>query len=118
MTLHKSLAGALALAVLIPGAALAHHGWSSYDADKTLTVTGPLTDVAWRNPHGEAKIKHAGKTWAVVLAPVARMEARGLTQAMISGGKPVTLVGYPRKDGVSEMRIERITVDGKTVELR
>jgi hypothetical protein len=118
MTLHKSLAGALALAVLIPGASLAHHGWSSYDTEKTLTVTGALTDVAWRNPHGEAKIAHAGTTWAVVLAPVARMEARGLTQAMISGGKPVKLVGYPRKDGVAEMRIERITVDGKTVELR
>src|SRR6478735_12107000 len=72
MTLHKSLASAIALAVLIPGAALAHHGWSSYDAEKTLTVTGPLTDVAWRNPHGEAKISYAGKTWAVVLAPVAR----------------------------------------------
>lgn len=118
MTLHKSLAGALALAVLIPGWTLAHHGWSSYDAEKTLTVTGPLTDVAWRNPHGEAKIGYAGKTWTVVLAPVARMEARGLTQAMISSGKPVKLVGYPRKDGVTEMRIERITVDGKTVELR
>ena len=64
MTLHKSLASAVALAVLIPGAALAHHGWSSYDAEKTLTVTGPLTDVAWRNPHGEAKIKYDGKTWA------------------------------------------------------
>jgi hypothetical protein len=99
MTLHKSLASAVALAVLIPGAALAHHGWSSYDAEKTLTVTGPLTDIAWRNPHGEAKIKYDGKTWAVVLAPV-------------------TLVGYPRKDGVAEMRIERVTVDGKTVELR
>jgi hypothetical protein len=118
MTLHKSLASAVALAVLIPGAALAHHGWSSYDAEKTLTVTGPLTDIAWRNPHGEAKIKYDGKTWAVVLAPVARMEARGLTQAMISNGKPVKLVGYPRKDGVAEMRIERVTVDGKTVELR
>jgi hypothetical protein len=46
------------------------------------------------------------------------MEARGLTQAMISNGKPVKLVGYPRKDGVAEMRIERVTVDGKTVELR
>jgi hypothetical protein len=59
MTLHKSLAGAVALAILIPGAALAHHGWSSYDAEKTLTVTGPLTDVAWRNPawRGEDQIR-------------------------------------------------------------
>ncbi|MGR4865133.1 DUF6152 family protein [Caulobacter sp. LARHSG274] len=114
----KSLIAAAAAVVLLPGAALAHHGWSSYDATKTVKVTAPLSDIAWRNPHGEAKLDYAGKTWTVVLAPVARMEARGLTQAMIAGGKPVTLEGYPRKDGVAEMRIERITVDGKTVELR
>ena len=46
------------------------------------------------------------------------MEARGLTPAMIAPGKPVTLVGYPRLDGTAEMRIERITAGGKTVELR
>jgi hypothetical protein len=118
MMFPKRLVAASAAILLIPGAALAHHGWSSYDAARTLKVTAPLTDVAWRNPHGKAKVDYAGKTWTVVLAPVARMEARGLTQAMIEGGKPVTLEGYPRKDGVAEMRIERITVDGKTVELR
>jgi len=118
MMSHKSLIAATAAAFLIPGAALAHHGWSSYDAANTVKVTAPLTSVAWRNPHGEAKVVYKGKTWAVILAPVARMEARGLTEAMIGGGKPVTIEGYPRKDGVAEMRIERVTVNGKTVELR
>ncbi len=33
-------------------------------------------------------------------------------------GEPVTLEGYPRSDGTAEMRIERITAGGKTVELR
>ena len=41
-----------------------------------------------------------------MLAPVARMEARGLTRAMLASGKPVTLIGYPRRDGTAEMRIE------------
>ena len=27
------------------------------------------------------------------------MEARGLTRAMLVSGKPVTLIGYPRRDG-------------------
>lgn len=109
------LAAALMLA---PVAALAHHGWSSYDAAKTIKVTAPLTDVKWGNPHGTAKVKYDGKTWDVVLAPVARMEARGLTEAMLTAGKPVTLEGYPRTDGATEMRIERVIADGKTVELR
>lgn len=117
--MFRSIVTAGAIAVLaVPAVALAHHGWSSYDAAKTLKVTAPLTDVSWGNPHGAAKIRHDGKTWDVVLAPVARMEARGLTREMVSGGKPVTLEGYPRKDGTPEMRIERVTAGGKTVELR
>ncbi len=109
---------ALAVALAIPAAALAHHGWSAYDAEKLIKVTSPVTDVSWANPHGAAKVRYQGKTWDVVLAPVARMEARGLNQSMLARGKAVTLEGYPRKDGVTEMRIERVTVDGKIVELR
>lgn len=107
-----------AAALIMPAAALAHHGWSSYDASKTIEVTARLSSVTWGNPHGSATVTWQGNTWEVVLAPVARMEARGLTRQMLTSGKPVTLVGYPRKDGVTEMRIERVIAAGKTVELR
>lgn len=115
----------LTAAVLIAAAtataavpAQAHHGWSAYDADKTIEVTAELSGVSWGNPHGSAKVAYQGKSWDVVLAPVARMEARGLTQAMLAPGGKVTLVGYPRRDGTPEMRIERVMAGGKTVELR
>ena len=113
----RAIAFAAALA-LVPAAALAHHGWSSYDAEKTIKVTGKLTDVVWRQPHGEAKIAYQGKTWVVILAPTSRMESRGLTQAMVGPQNEVTLEGYPRNDATPEMRIERVTAAGKTVELR
>ncbi|PTQ12369.1 hypothetical protein CLG96_07515 [Sphingomonas oleivorans] len=109
---------AICAALLLPSAALAHHGWSSYDATKVIRITAPLTDLSWSNPHGSAKVAYNKQVWTIVLAPVARMEARGLTPAMLGPGKQVTLVGYPRSDGTPEMRIERVTVDGKTVELR
>ena len=115
MLTRLTLAATLALA---PVAALAHHGWSSYDAEKTLRITVPLTSVSWSNPHGTATAQWQKRNWTIVLAPVARMEARGLTRDMLAPGKPVTLVGYPRKDGTAEMRIERVIIDGKTVELR
>lgn len=117
--MFRPIAVAAAIAVLtVPAVAFAHHGWSSYDAEKAIKITAPVSDVTWGNPHGGAKVRYQGKVWDVVLAPVARMEARGLSQAMLTSGKPVTLEGYPRKDGVAEMRIERVTADGKTVELR
>ena len=102
----------------LPAAAPAHHGWSGYDASKTMTVTAPLRDVTWANPHGGARINWQGKEWVVVLAPPARMESRGLTRAMLASHASVTLVGQPRLDGTLEMKIERVTIDGKTVELR
>lgn len=102
----------------VPATAIAHHGWSSYDASKTMKITAPLTDVRWGNPHGSAKLTWQKRAWDVVLAPVARMERRGLSKDMLSDGKRVTLEGYPRRDGAAEMRIERITAHGKTVELR
>lgn len=114
----KKILISAALIMAVPTMAAAHHGWSSYDATKVLTVTGKFRTVSWTNPHGTATMDWKGKRWNVVLAPTGRMEARGLTKAMIAPGKQIKLVGYPRLDGSAEMRIERITAGGKTVELR
>lgn len=108
----------VALLLSAPLSAWAHHGWSSYDATKTMTVEAKVKSAAYRNPHGEITVDYAGKTWNVVLAPVARMDARGLAAADVSVGKTVTVIGYPRTDGTAEIRAERIIAGGKTVELR
>ncbi len=111
----------LAAACLIaaaPVAAWAHHGWSSYDETKPITLSGPLQEVTWSSPHGSAKMNWQGRQWDVVLAPVTRMTARGLTLDSIDEGQRITLTGYIRRDGTPEMRVERIRADGKIVELR
>lgn len=107
-----------AAALTIPAAAAAHHGWSSYDESKAIKHRATLTDVRWGNPHGSAKVRYNDATWDVILAPVSRMQARGLTREMVGPKSVVILEGYPRRDGAREMRIERVTVGDKTVELR
>ncbi len=102
----------------LPAAALAHHGWSSYDEDEPVTLSGPLKEVEFGQPHGTAKMNWQDNEWDVVLAPVTRMNARGLNLEDIDDGERVTITGYVRSDGAREMRIERIAVGGKTVELR
>lgn len=109
---------AAALFAAAPTVAWAHHGWSSYDEANPVTVTGPLKEVVWGNPHGSAKMDWRDREWDVVLAPVSRMTARGLAEAEIDKGQRVTLIGYVRRDGTAEMRIERIRIGDKTVELR
>ena len=106
------------LSMLLAAPAWAHHGWCSYDADKSVKVEVPLAEVRYRNPHAEVAVDHEGKRWQVILAPISRMESRGLSKDALSVGKPVTIEGYPRKDGTAEIRAERITVDGKVIELR
>ena len=104
--------------VLVAGAAAAHHGWGSYDSGKALTLSGKIVESTYQNPHGTLKLDASGKTWMVILAPPSRMEARGLPAAMLAQGKTATVVGYPHRTETAELRAERITIDGKTVELR
>lgn len=114
----RPFALAFAALGLAAGGALAHHGWGSYDAAKKFTVSSPVQHLAWQNPHVHIQVTHQGATWEAVLAPPFRMEARGLSPELIKAGAPVELEGYPSSQGQREMRAERITVAGKTCELR
>ena len=98
--------------------AAAHHGWSGYDSTKELTLTGTITESGYEHPHGHVRLDVPGKVWLVVLAPPTRMESRGLPAAKLRVGAKATVVGYPHKSNAEEMRAERITIDGATVELR
>lgn len=115
---HAAVAGLLT--VLIATAAFAHHGWSEYDEKTPLTVPGTITEATYGNPHGTIKLRatEGGKVWDVVLAPVSRMQTRGLTEAMVKPGTVVTVLGYQHRKVATEMRAENITVAGKKVELR
>jgi hypothetical protein len=106
-----------ALAVATSVAAFAHHGWTGYETD-ARTVTGTIEQLSYSNPHGSIRLKAPDKTWVVVLAPVNRMQNRGLTEAMLKVGSTVSVEGYQHKTDASEMRAERISVNGKTIELR
>lgn len=108
------LAGVLALA----GPAAAHHGWGSYDAANPVTVTGPILTSRYENPHATLIVKGADKQWTVTLAPTSRMTARGALAEIIKVGNTVTAFGYPSTSEKDEMRAERITVNGKTYEMR
>lgn len=105
-----------AAALALP--AFAHHGWSEYDSSKALTFTGTILESGYEHPHCHVRLETPGKTWHVVLAPPSRMENRGLPPSDLQKGKTVTVVGYANREKPEEMRAERITAGGKTVELR
>ncbi len=108
-----------ALALLLTGTgALAHHGWSNYQGDTPQTLKGTVQAVTWEMPHGHLTLQVDKARWDVVLAPPSRMEGRGLQKDSLTEGKTVSVEGYAHRTQKGELRAERITVDGKTVELR
>ncbi|MDQ2101747.1 DUF6152 family protein [Azospirillum sp. C340-1] len=111
-----ALAALLSASLAWPAAA--HHGWGGYDSGQVLTLTGTVQQFAFDNPHAMLNLQADGKVWHVVLAPPSRMSARGLPAGTITPGQTVTVVGYPAKSDPAELRAERITAAGKTVELR
>ena len=47
----------LTIGLLLAAPVLAHHGWSSFDQDKPLYLTGTVTQVRWQNPHAELMLR-------------------------------------------------------------
>jgi hypothetical protein len=108
----------LAALALVPAVTLAHHGWSEYDSSKALKLTGKIVESGYEHPHGHVRLEVPGKAWNVVLASPSRMERRGLDKGMLKPGTSATVEGYPNRGKPEEMRAERITINGKTIELR
>ena len=96
----------------------AHHGWSGYDSSKVLELKGTIVESGYEHPHGFVRLKAPDKTWVVVLAPPSRMERRQLPRKSLGSGTDAVVVGYPSRTDPQELRAERITIGGRTTELR
>lgn len=114
----RTLIVATSMLTLAAATAFAHHGWDGYDDKNLVKIAGQIESAGYENPHGTASLKTDAKTWQVVLAPPSRMTSRGLTKEMLANGTTATIEGYPHRSNENEIRAERITIDGKTVELR
>ena len=116
--MSRTLAALVAMIAFGSVAAVAHHGWGSYDAAKKFVIEAPVDSVRWENPHVHLMLQYDGASWMIILAPISRMQNRGLAPDMLVSGTPVSVEGYPSTRTSNEMRAERITVAGTTIELR
>jgi len=132
--LRKKPAAALVLAAILVLTGMSfHHGWSSYHQDIELTYTGTVTSNKIGNPHTYIDLDVAERAWKddraraydkvedwnVVLAPLTRMQNRGMGDTtVLNVGKTVKVVGYPSRTVAKEMRAERIIIGDLSIELR
>jgi len=116
-------AGALALLVAGFLAAslplLAHHGATSYDTSKTVTVKGTVTQYVWSNPHVLLKVDakdDSGNTqhWVIEAQSVTVQAGKGWTFTSFKPGDQVEVDVTPAKSGqpIGEFRTH-IVINGQ-----
>ncbi|MGL4243399.1 MAG: DUF6152 family protein [Beijerinckiaceae bacterium] len=115
---HRRFAVVAAL-LAMPAAAIAHHGWGGFDNTKVLDHSGQVVRSTYANPHGTVWMRKDNQEITVELAPVFRMEARGLPSDDIAPGKTVRVYAYQNRGNPNVYRAEWIEPAGKAkVELR
>ena len=115
---------ALGVAALLVAAmpAVAHHSLTAeFDTDRTVTLTGTITELKWTNPHAWLYInvkdeKGQLQNWAIEFATPNQLYRRGWAREDLPSGATVTVSGYPSRD--KALRISSTDVklpDGRTL---
>lgn len=98
----KSLFGLLLAAAA--SSALAHHSHAMFDHTKTVTVTGRVSEVSYRNPHVFLWIEVEAdggeiQTWSVEMSNIQNMIRRGIGGGTFTVGEQVTVTMHPLNNG-------------------
>jgi len=108
---------ALAAALALPAAALAHHGWS-WTQDGFFRLEGRIAAMTFGNPHPTLDVDADGTIWRVDLATPSATQRAGFTEASAKVGDEVTVIGNRSRDETEmTMKAVRLTVNGKTFDV-
>lgn len=118
--LDRSFAAAMAFGLyLIVTSAVAHHGGAVYNEDEMVTVSGPVTEFKFVNPHVLISIAVTSDTGEVVewsgelTSPnrLARMAQPGSVRwhrDILKPGDVIELTGNPASSGAPALRLRRV----------
>ena len=120
MSIRRIAMVATALGTTLIGVhATAHHGGAAYDSTRTVTVTGPVTDFKFVNPHVLISIAVTGEDGEVVewtgelTSPnrLARMAQPGSVRwhkEILKPGDVIELTGNPAASGAPALRLHKV----------
>ena len=116
MNVRHTIGLAAALAVL-PGAALAHHGWG-WTQDEESRLSGTIRSISFGNPHMHLQVEAENGLWEVDLSPPIVAQRSGFGKDHAGAGDEVTLTGHRARDlGTRAFKAETITVRGRTFDV-
>jgi hypothetical protein len=108
-----SLRSKLALTVLAlsPAAALAHHSFAVFfDGQKSITITGVVTEFKFVNPHGLIVLQVKNKDgveeeWKVETNSPSILRRRGWAPDSLTAGETITVDGWPGRNDAHYARL-------------
>jgi Family of unknown function (DUF6152) len=111
----------LALIAVCP-AALAHHGFGSFNMDEEITISGTVTDLAFVNPHSWLYldvVDENGETVAMrcEMRSATTLRRSGWSTDMFPVGRKITIVGSPDRNDASACYVSTVIFeDGSSVD--
>ena len=114
-TAARTLAFAVALG--LPVAAAAHHGWGWTEHEESR-LSGTIQSISFGNPHMHLQVRTDAGTWEVDLSPPIVAQGSGFGPGAAKSGDRVTITGHRARDReVRAFKGETITVNGKTYDV-
>ena len=108
---------AVTLALGLPAAAAAHHGWA-WTEDEESRLSGTIQSISFGNPHMHLQLRNEQGTWEVDLSPPNVAQGSGFGPGVARSGDRAVITGHRARDaGVLAFKGETITVNGRTYDV-
>jgi hypothetical protein len=90
---------AIALSLVLSVALGAHHSYTAFDRNRTVTVAGTVEDVRFANPHVVMTLRPSqAPALTVTWQSLYQLAGAGVTAEMVSVGAQLTISGSPALD--------------------
>ena len=98
------------LATMLAGVSLqAHHGYSAFERENTVTIEGNIEEIRYMNPHSILILKTTdSRMYTVEWLSLPQLRRDGINYDTLKKGDHVVLMGAPARDpAVPKMSIVR-----------
>jgi hypothetical protein len=100
--------------------AYAHHSFSMFELEKTITSEGTVKEFQWTNPHCWIQImvkdpSGSTKELSIEAGPPTVLTRNGWKRTSLKPGDRVTVVFHPLKDGTAGGSLVSVSVNGQII---
>ena len=110
-----ALLGVAVALLMVSASAFAHHGMTTYDLERRITMKGTVTRFDFANPHvllhfDVKDVKGTVVPWVGETGSPNMMRRGGWNRNTLKPGDQITVSGQPAKNGSPSMRFLKIVL--------